>query len=108
MKINIVDKKTYIDDVVERVAEKTGLKGEKLVHLYALLVLIKGEDVTLSDIHDAWSVNMNYKESNPPYCYGHDHLSIVPFEQLSKETQDRDVPYLEALKEVARELKSKP
>ena len=103
-----MDKKTYIDDVVERVAEKTGLKGEKLVRLYALLVLIKGEDVTLSDIHAAWSVNMNYKESNPPYCYGHDHLSIVPFDQLSKETQDRDIPYLEALKEVARELKSKP
>ena len=103
-----MDKKTYIDDVVERVAEKTGLKGKGLVRLYALLVLIKGEDVTLSDIHDAWSVNMNYKEANPPYCYGHDHLSIVPFDQLSKETQDRDVPYLEALKEVARELKSKP
>ena len=100
-----MDKRTYIDDVVERVAEKTGLKGEKLVRLYALLVLIKGEDVTLSDIHDAWAVNMNYKEANPPYCYGHDHLSIVPFEQLSKETQDRDIPYLEALKEVAMELK---
>lgn len=48
---------------------------------------------------------MNYKEANPPYCYGHDHLSIVPFDQLSKETQMRDEPYLKALKEVAKEIK---
>ena len=98
-------KKTYIDIVEEKVVQKTGLKGKGLVRLYALLVLIKGEDVTLEDIHDAWSVNMNYKEANPPYCYGHDHLSIVPFDQLSKETQMRDEPYLKALKEVAKEIK---
>lgn len=96
---------TYIDKVVALVEEKTRLKGKGLIRLYALLVLIKGEDVTLSDIHDAWSMNMNYKEQNPPYCYGHDHMSIVPFDQLSKETQDKDVEYLEALKEVAKELK---
>ena len=95
---------TYIDKVVSLVEEKTGLKGKGLIRLYALLVLIKGEDVTLQDIHDAWSMNMNYKEQNPPYCYGHEHTSIVPFDQLSKETQDKDIPFLEALQEVARLL----
>jgi hypothetical protein len=49
-------------------------------------------------------MNMNYRESNPPYCYGHDHRSIVPFNELSKETQDKDAKYLEALKKVAKEL----
>lgn len=48
---------------------------------------------------------MNYKESNPPYCYGHDHKSIVPFDELSKETQDRDIKYVEALRKIARKIK---
>lgn len=95
---------TYIDKVVKRVEEETKLKSKQLVRYYSLLVLIKGEDVTLEDIHDGWSMNMNYRESNPPYCYGHDHRSIVPFNELPKETQDKDVKYLEALKKVAKEL----
>jgi hypothetical protein len=95
---------TYIDKVVKRVEEETKLKSKQLVRYYSLLVLIKGEDVTLKDIHDGWSMNMNYRESNPPYCYGHDHRSIVPFNELSKETQDKDAKYLEALKKVAKEL----
>ena len=95
---------TYIDKVVKRVEEETKLKSKQLVRYYSALVLIKGEDVTLEDIHDVWSMDMNYRESNPPYCYGHDHKSIVPFNELSKETQDKDVKYLEALKRVAKEL----
>lgn len=96
---------TYIDRVVRLTSEKTGLKGEKLVRLYALLALVKGEDVTLEDVHDAWAMDMNFKEKNPPYCYGHDHHSLVPFDQLSKETQERDHEYVDAIKDVARILK---
>ena len=95
---------TYIDKVVNMVKKETGLKSEQIVRYYALLVLVKGEDVTLSDVHDGWSMAMNYKESNPPYCYGHDHKSIIPFDELSKETQDRDVIYVETLREIAREI----
>ena len=98
-------KETYIDKAVSLTKLYTDLKSEQLVRLYSLLALVKGEDVTLGDVHDAWAMNMNFKEKNPPYCYGHDHLSIVPFDQLSKETQDRDVEYAEAIKKVARELK---
>ena len=98
-------KETYIDKAVRLTKLYTDLKSEQLVRYYALLALVKGEDVTLEDVHDAWAMNMNFKEKNPPYCYGHDHLSIVPFDQLSKETQDRDVEYAEAIKKVARELK---
>lgn len=98
--------KTYIDKVVEMVKKETGLKSKNLVRIYALLVLIKGEQITLKDVHDGWSLDMNYKEPNPPYCYGHDHLSIVPFSKLSKETQERDRKYVDALKKVARQLKN--
>lgn len=93
---------TYIDRVVRLTGDKTGLKGENLVRLYALLALVKGDNVTLEDVHDAWAMDMNFKKKNPPYCYGHDHKSIVPFDQLSVETQERDREYMEAIKEVAK------
>lgn len=95
---------TYVDKVAALVAERTGLKGKGLIQMYTLLVLVKGTAITLEDIHDAWSVNMNYKEANPPYCYGHDHLSIVPFADLSKETQQRDEPFAAALIQIAKEI----
>ena len=96
---------TYIDKVYKMVQKETGLKSKETIKMYTLLALVKGENTTLSDIHDGWSMVMNYKESNPPYCYGHEHKSIVPFDQLSKETQDRDIKYMEAIHKVARELK---
>lgn len=98
-------KVTYIDRVTDMVAQETGLKSKMLINYYSLLVLIKGEDVTLSDIHDGWAMNMNFKEPNPPHCYGHDHYSIVPFDQLSEACQNKDIPYMEALHRVARMLK---
>lgn len=96
---------TYIDEVCSLVEKETGLKSKTLINNYALLVLFKGENATLSDIHDAWSMSMNFKEPNPPHCYGHEHLSIVPFDQLSKECQEKDRKYLDALKRVAKKLK---
>ena len=95
---------TYIDRVYTLVQEATGLKSKETIKMYSLLVLVKGENITLSDIHDGWSMVMNFKEANPPYCYGHDHKSLVPFDKLSSETQARDEKYLEALKQVARKL----
>lgn len=97
--------KTYIDEVYDKVQKATGLKSSATIKMYSLLVLVKGEDITLSDVHDGWSMVMNFKEANPPYCYGHDHKSIVPFEQLPVETQERDRKYVEALINVAKELK---
>ena len=95
---------TYIDRVYTLVQEATGLKSKETIKMYSLLVLTKGENITLSDIHDGWSMVMNFKETNPPYCYGHEHKSLVPFDQLSPETQARDEKYLKALKQVARQL----
>ena len=94
---------TYIDKIYKKVQETTGLKSKETIKMYALLVLTKGEDITLADIHDGWSMVMNFKESNSPYCYGHDHKSLVPFDQLSYETQIKDEKYLEALIQIAKE-----
>ena len=95
---------TYIDKVTKLVAQKTGLKGKQLIRYYALLVLVKGEDITLENIHDGWAMDMNFKERNE-YCYGHDHLSLVPFDKLSEGTKAKDGRYLKALREVAKEIK---
>ena len=95
--------KTYIDELVEMVGKATGVKSKETLKMYSLLVLIKGEDITLEDVHDAWSVMMNFKPYNPPYL-GHEHPSIVPFDQLSYETQMKDKKYADALIKVAKEL----
>ena len=95
--------KTYIDEVIEKVQQETGLKSKETLKMYALLVLVKGTEITLSDVHDGWSMMMNFKEANPPHCYGHEHKSIVPFDQLSVETQERDRKYMEALIKIAKE-----
>ena len=98
--------KTYIDELVEKVSAATGLKSKETVKLYALLVLIKGENITLEDVHDAWSIMMNFRTYNPSYL-GHEHPSIVPFDQLSYETQQKDKKYADALIKVAKEMGKK-
>ena len=66
-----------------------------LFRIYAVLALAKGEDVELEDVHDAWAAWMS----------GHDpgHRSLIPFSQLSGEVQRSDVPYVDAIRAVARE-----
>jgi hypothetical protein len=94
---------TYIDDVTGKVQCATHIRDPHLLQLYALLVLTKGSNITLKDVHDAWAMNMNYKVQTP-YCYGHEHRSIVPFEELSKSVQEKDRKYVDALNKVAKDL----
>ncbi len=62
---------------------------EDLLDVYALLVLIVGENCTNEHIHDAWSVWQN--NTDP------EHRSLIPFNQLTKEVQDLDEPYRQAV-----------
>lgn len=48
---------------------------------------------------------MNFRPY-PPYL-GHEHPSIVPFDQLSYETQQKDKKYADALIKVAKEMGKK-
>lgn len=95
---------TYIDKVVEKVKAESGIYNKELIKYYALLVLVKGEDITCEDVHDGWAMSMNFRETTP-YCYGHEHFSLVPFSELSKESQVKDLPFVEKLKKIAQELK---
>ena len=98
------EKPIYIDKVVDAVSKETGLKSSYLTRVHALLVLTKGEDITLKDVHDAWAMDMNFRKQTN-YCYGHEHRSIVPFNELSKEVQDKDQEYVDALKRVAKRFR---
>lgn len=95
---------TYIDTIIEKIQKETNIKSKDTLQMYALLVLVKGTNITLSDVHDAWSVAMNFRGYNPPKYYGHEHTSIVPFNELSKECQEKDRKYLNALIKIAKDI----
>ena len=45
----------YVDRIVSQLAEHLDGCEPDLLRLYALLALVKGEDVNEEDVHDAWS-----------------------------------------------------
>lgn len=94
---------TYIDEIVEKVADALHIKNKDLSRLYALLVLTKGATITLKDVHDAWSMSMNFRTKTEK-CFGHEHKSLVPFDELPKEVQEKDEKYVRKLNEIAKEL----
>lgn len=65
----------------------------ELYRLYGLLVLLKGDSCTLENVHDAWSVWMSPQQPT--------HRALIPFSNLTKEQQEQDRPYLEAIQQVA-------
>lgn len=92
---------SYIDDLADKVraeipeALRPDRDAQALYRLYALLALVKGEHVTSENVHDAWAV---WKSGRSPR-----HRSLVPFRELSPEVQDSDVPFVDAIRRVARE-----
>lgn len=73
-------------------AELPTLKPD-LADMYALLVLTKGVNTTLEDVHDAWSVwrNRTFPE----------HRSLIPFKELAVDVQELDRKYADAIVRVA-------
>lgn len=67
-----------------------------LFDLYTLLVLTHGEDTTLRQVHDAWSIACH---RNRP-----EHASLVPFGQLTDVVQAYDRPFREAIRGAARAI----
>jgi len=68
-----------------------------LLDLYALLVLVKGEECTAGDIHDAWAVARTWSRPG--------HPDIVPFESLPERIQEYDVRYRDAVRAAAHQLR---
>lgn len=85
----------YIEEIKGELNEE--LKMEEpylgLLDVYALLVLIKGKDCTSEDVHNAWSVWQNKTRPN--------HPSLIPFCELTKEIQELDDKYRDAIIKIA-------
>lgn len=68
--------------------------------MYAVLLLAKGEDVSREDVHNAWVAWTISK--------GEGHESLVPFSELSPDTQSEDSPFVVAIRTVARTMGQNP
>lgn len=65
-----------------------------LYRQYAVLLLVKGEDITAEDVHNAWVA----------WATDHQPASrhLLPFKELSAREQRKDDLYVEAIKTVAQ------
>jgi len=88
----------YFDEIAEILTSYEVMQGlpAGLIRLYVLLVLVRGEDVTLADVHDAWCAY--YTDRTPA------HPCLVPFDQLSPLMQEREQPYADAIAQAARRV----
>ncbi len=71
---------------------------DELFLIYAVLVLAKGDRVDPRDIHNAWAAWMSTEDPS--------HESIVPYEELPADVLREDTPFLNAVRKVARDLRS--
>jgi hypothetical protein len=92
---NYVDR--IANDIASRVTQDKTPDGDvgMLFRIYAVLALSKGDAVTARDVHNAWSAWMATQDP--------EHESLVPFEELPVDTQGEDSPYVEAIRQVARD-----
>lgn len=67
-----------------------------LQQLYVLLVLTRGTQTTLADVHDAWAAARAVTRP--------DHKDLVPFDQLSADIAEWDWPFMQAIHTAARAI----
>ncbi|MEI5676416.1 MULTISPECIES: DUF7701 domain-containing protein [unclassified Nocardioides] len=68
--------------------------ADDLFLLYAVLMNVKGDQVTAGDVHDAWTAWMELN--------GQDHESMRPFSELARDVQAEDEPFVTAIRVAAR------
>lgn len=83
----------YIEKIRTELSKKISVEGD-LLDLYTLLVLTKGIDCELIDVHDAWAIWKN--KINPS------HKSLIPFSELPLEVQELDRKYTKAIRETGK------
>lgn len=85
----------YLDDIASAIRGHvpesrlpTG-NATPLLRLYAVLLRVKGQNVTSSDVHDVWSAWMAERDA--------DHASLVPYDDLPKDIQEEDQVFVSAI-----------
>lgn len=94
----------YITGATEALRTALRLQGkdpeqsltDELERLYVLLLLTRGDRVTLEDVHDAWAIARSVERP--------DHPDLVLFDELSDEVAEYDRPFVEAIRAAARGL----
>ncbi|HEX8004123.1 MAG TPA: hypothetical protein VF519_15650 [Mycobacteriales bacterium] len=86
---------SYITDLADKIRSQVPealipAESTSLFLMYAVLARAKGAAVTAADVHDAWAAWM---ESS-----GREHDAIRPFESLSDDTKDEDLPFVDAIR----------
>ena len=87
----------YIEHTEKALDDILGMSGtdySDLLGVYAILVLVVGVNCTNKNIHDAWSVWQTRSDSK--------HRSLIPFSKLTKEVQELDSEYRDAVIMVAK------
>ncbi|MFL6108831.1 MAG: hypothetical protein ACJ72D_30905 [Marmoricola sp.] len=87
----------YLEALADLIGEKVDPTDDdhRMLHLlYAYLVRVKGDSLTMSDVHDAWSVWTILADRDREF--------VVPFDQLPTHVQEQDRTFAEALASVAR------
>jgi hypothetical protein len=93
----------YLDDVASAIRAHIPKDrmpegdADELIRLYAVLLRAKGDTVTQSDVHDAWSAWMASRNS--------DHESLVAYDCLDKLVRDEDRVFATAIKRAAKQLR---
>lgn len=88
----------YFDKITERLAELLPeCPDRQILRHYTLLVLSKGANTTMEDVHDAWTAWM--------VTVRPDHKSLIPFNELPSEIQEYDREKTEIIHKVAYEMR---
>jgi hypothetical protein len=93
---------SYIDDIAHAIRQKMSdadvpaEPANDLFLIYAVLLLTKWEQVTNQDVHNAWVAWMAMRRET--------HEAMVPFDELSPNTQSEDSPFTIAIRKTAEQL----
>jgi hypothetical protein len=93
---------SYLDKIAAQVraelpsSELPGAEGDALFRLYAVLVLVKGEQTEAADVHDVWVAWKSERDPADP--------DIRPFAELDRPTRAADEPFAAAIRGVATRM----
>lgn len=87
---------THIRSRLEQVTSLPSGDVDRLLMMYAVLVLAKGPAISVEDVHNGWTAWMSFEDPA--------HSALVPFDRLDDTTAASDLPFVEVLRQVANEL----
>lgn len=96
VQVAVTDGTNYATRAVQAITDAEPSLPTDLAALYALLVLVKGREATMRDVHDAWSIWC--QETHP------DHADLISFEKLPPDVQERDRRYMDSIHSAAGEV----